>query len=123
MTTKMSPDAIMSEIMDIIVDSKDYTALATELMGFIFDSGVTMETLLETLLKSCDNAVPDLANAVIDGSLNAFLKANPAAAAVKLLTDALVETLQYGIVLKDIYAMAYTPHDYLVISYPTVPIV
>ena len=119
----MSSQEIVEEIIGLMVDANDYTALATGLMGFIFDSGVTMEMLLKILLECSQSALPDLGNALLDGTVNAALKANPAAGAVKLLTDALVETLQYGIVLKDIYTMANTPYDYLVIAYPTAPIV
>ncbi len=120
--TNMDADNVVSQIIGIILDAEDYAALATELMGYLGDKGVSMANLFEILANCSESALDSLRSSIAKGTVDIALGAVPPAKVIKKLTDAFVASLQYAIVIKDIASMVNNSNDFLIIVYPASPV-
>ena len=65
----------------------------------------------------------ELVTGMIQSAIDQGLSlAVPPAGVIKELTDALVTTLQFAIVIKDVSSMAGNSNDFLIIVYPAKPV-
>ena len=120
----MSASESMKKIVELTWKANDYAALTTDIMGFISDSGVTLECLFDTLMQCCDSMTKDLISGMFKSMADTGLTlAIPPAGAIKKLNDAVIQTLQFAIVIKDVSSMANRTSDFLIIQYPNSQIV
>jgi hypothetical protein len=117
-----SADEVIGDVLKLVMEAEDYSAMVTGIMGFIGDHGVTMEDLFEILAQCSDSMTSKLITNMLDGAIDTALIAVPPARLIKKMTDVVVSSMQYTIVIKDIAAMIRDGNDFLIVSYPFKPI-
>ena len=120
--THLTADSVIEAIMEIIMDSMDPCAIATEILGYLFDQGVSLTNLFEILSDSMASAIPELVAGLASGALDAALNFIPVASVIKKFTDTFIATGEYALLIKDLASMIKSNKDFLIIVYPTCPI-
>ena len=109
-------------MMEFIMDSTDPDVIATEILGYLFDQGVTLTNLFELLSKNLESELQSLVDGLATGVIDAALNFILAADFIKQFTDAFVATGEYVILIKDLASMINSEKDFLIITYPISPI-
>ena len=120
-----SATQVIGDVIKLIMDTEDYMAMLTDIMGYL-SNYLTLEDLFRVLMDCCNSStremIDSMLNKVAEKGLEAVLTKVPLANAIKGITDIIVSSLQFAVVLKDVAAMANITQDYLIIRYPTTPI-
>lgn len=123
--TGMTQTDITAKVVGILLKAEwsDLASIATEIMGFLYDSGVTLETLFVVLNECVTDNLPGFINGAIDTSIDVALTVIPPAKIIKKFTDAAVSSLQYVILIKDLSSMITRESDFMIIVYPNEAII